>query len=106
MKVKLEVSLAAILLLAATCCSRAQSITNPLPVVTIHGTHDASESGIQGVFTLFRDGPTNNALNVLYMVGGTASNGVDYTLLPSVATIPAGVRTASIIVNPIDDLLV
>src|SRR5258706_5048971 len=83
------------------------SQTTTLPVVTIHATDPfASESGDPGAFTLFRDGPTNNTLTVFLGIGGSASNGVDYETISNTATIPAGIRTAIIVVRPIQDLLV
>src|SRR5580765_5595678 len=84
----------------------AQAQTNPLPVVSVRGVYGASESGAQGLFTLFREGTTNTALDVFYRVGGTASNGVDYVTLSGLATIPVGSHTAPIAVAPIDDSLV
>src|ERR1041385_445347 len=82
--------------------------TNGLvPVVTIRATDAvASESADTGTFTLFRDGPTNNAITVFYFIGGTASNGVDYATIPPTTTIPAGARTADITIKPIDDNVV
>src|SRR6185503_4119059 len=46
---------------------------------------------------------TTNSLHVVYSVRGTASNGVDYVLLPGYVDIPAGAETANIVVQPIDD---
>jgi hypothetical protein len=81
--------------------------TNTFPVVTVRATDPfASESGDTGTFTLFRDGPTNQALNVFCIYRGTASNGVDYVTLPNFVMIPAGVRTTDVVVKPIDDNLV
>ncbi len=54
-------------------------------------------------FTVRRSGSTTNQLRVYYGIGGSASNGVDYAALPGVVVIPAGVRTAQIRINPIDD---
>ena len=53
-----------------------------------------------------RHGPTNVALHVIYRVGGSASNGVDYTRLTGELSIPAGARSAGIEISAIDDLLV
>jgi hypothetical protein len=58
------------------------------------------------LFTISRSGNTNLDLEVYYRVSGTASNGVDYSRLSGIATIPAGARAAQIEVAPIDDLLV
>jgi hypothetical protein len=78
-----------------------------MPVVTVRATDPfASESGDTGTFTLFREGPTNQTLNVYCIYRGTASNGVDYATLPNFVMIPAGVRTVDVVVKPIDDNLV
>ena len=78
-----------------------------VPVVTVRATDPfASESGDTGTFTLFREGSTNETLNVYCLYGGTASNGVDYATLPNFITIPAGARTTPVVVKPIDDALV
>ena len=50
-----------------------------------------------------RLGPTTNDLSVAYSIGGTATNGVDYNTLPGTVTLPAGYRTATISIVPIDD---
>jgi hypothetical protein len=54
-------------------------------------------------FTVFRFGSTNNALDVAYAIGGTATNGVDYVALPGLVTIPSGERRVDITVVPLDD---
>lgn len=102
-------SLAVLLLLAAFAASAfAQNTSNSiLPVVTIHAPDPtASESGDPGLFTLFRDGPTNLALGVYCVIEGSASNGVDYVGLPNTVTIPAGVRSVPLPVVPMDDNLI
>jgi hypothetical protein len=40
---------------------------------------------------------------VAYAIGGTATNGVDYAMLPGLVTIPAGQRAALVSVVPLDD---
>ncbi|HUE35763.1 MAG TPA: Ig-like domain-containing protein, partial [Candidatus Acidoferrum sp.] len=54
-------------------------------------------------FTVRRFGDTNDDTTVAYDGGGTASNGVDYVALPGFVTVPAGERSASITIVPIDD---
>jgi len=54
-------------------------------------------------FVVQRTGDTPTSLTVFYTVGGTASNGVDYALLPGAVEIPAGQRLAPIILWPVDD---
>ena len=53
--------------------------------------------------SVFRYGDTNDAINVAYAIGGTASNGVDYVALPGAVTIPAGECRADIPIIPLDD---
>jgi hypothetical protein len=55
-------------------------------------------------FTVRRAGGTNDDLTVLYAIGGTASNGVDYVALPGFVTVPAGERAALITIVPIDNV--
>ena len=55
------------------------------------------------VFRLRRSGETNAPLTVHYAVLGTAENGVDYLTIPTSVTIPAGRRTARVVITPIDD---
>lgn len=71
---------------------------NPGTWVTnyIGGTNTAT-------FLVRRDSGTNADLTVYYAIGGTASNGVDYLVLPGSITIPAGQRYALITVLPLDD---
>ena len=79
---------------------------------------DAAESGPDtGRFTVSRTGDTSDPLGVFYSIGGTAEEGVDYLSLfdpreffHSVTglhflEIPAGARSADIVVTPIDDRL-
>jgi hypothetical protein len=54
-------------------------------------------------FIVRRSGPTNSSLTLNYSIGGTASNGVDYLSIPGSVTIPAGERSARIVIFPIDD---
>jgi hypothetical protein len=64
--------------------------------VNLGGTNTAT-------FVIRRHGLTNDDLTVNYDIGGTATNGVDYVTLPGSVTVPAGRRTAQIVVRPIDD---
>src|SRR5437870_11701178 len=93
------------LLLIATFSSFAQTNTNTFfPVVTIRATDPfATYSGDTGTFTVFRDGPTNASLLIYYRIDGTASNGVDYATIPNTLNIPAGLRTNTILITPINN---
>lgn len=55
------------------------------------------------VFTISRTGSTESSLEVHYRLGGTASNGIDYRELVGTVTVPAGARSADLVVDPIDD---
>ena len=57
----------------------------------------------KAAFQVWRTGSVGRPLTVKYSIGGTASNGVDYTKLSGEVTIPAGSPFARIIVHPIDD---
>ncbi len=77
-----------------------------IPTVTISATDPAaSEAGPDpGTFTVTRTGSTAADLVVSYTVGGTATNGSDYTTLSNSVTIAAGSLLAPITITPIDDL--
>jgi hypothetical protein len=115
MKTRFSSTLAAVLqflavsLFAIAVNARAQlPPSDPsMPVVTLTAPDPmANEAGDPGAFRLIRYGPTNLALNVFWMVGGSASNGVDYQSLPAIVNIPAGVREVLVPLVPIDDKLV
>jgi hypothetical protein len=54
-------------------------------------------------FTVWRLGDLSSNLTVNYSLGGTASNGVDYVMLPGAVTIPGGQSDALVTIVPIDD---
>src|SRR5262249_33320965 len=62
----------------------------------------ASVSGDTGTFTVSRASGTNSSLDVYYRIDGTASNGVDYALISNSVTLPAGARSNSITITPIN----
>jgi hypothetical protein len=77
---------------------------NDAPVTVTAADSTASEAGPEnGTFTISRGGPTTEALTVSYTIGGTASNGVDYTSLSGTATIAAGNSSVDVVVSPIPD---
>jgi hypothetical protein len=57
---------------------------------------------VDATFAVSRRGETNDELTLSYTISGTASNGVDYVLLPGTVEIPAGQRQALITIVPID----
>ena len=67
----------------------------------------ATEAGpTSGTFLITRTGDISAPLTVHYSVGGTAGSGTDYVSIPSLATIAAGVESATLTVTPVDDLAV
>lgn len=95
------------LLLAATFARAQTTVSNVVPVISIVAPDPvANEGGDPGLFVLHREGPTNIAVNVFLVIGGTASNGVDYAAIPNWIPIPAGVREVPIPVNPLVDSIV
>jgi len=53
------------------------------------------------VYTFTRSGVTTDALTVNYTVGGTATNGTDYTSIPTSVTFAANSATATVTVTPL-----
>jgi len=49
--------------------------------------------------------PQPSAYTVNFLVGGTATNGVDYTLIPDHLTFPAGTDSLTIVIHPTLDLI-
>jgi len=67
-------------------------------------TPDAYKRGaLPGAFTISRAGATNADLTVDYSIGGTASNGLNYSSLSSSVIIPAGLASVTISVAPLAD---
>jgi hypothetical protein len=90
-------------LLLLIACPSVYAQPTVIPVVTIKATDPyATWSGDTGTFTVFRDGLTNQTLNVYYVIGGTATNSADYAMIGNWVMIPAGVRTNTITVKPIN----
>ena len=75
--------------------------SNLIPVVTIEATQPLATATNPGVFTIFRAGNTNGALNVYCQIGGAASNGVDYALIPNLVNIPAGTTSSTVLITPL-----
>jgi hypothetical protein len=64
----------------------------------------ASEPGNNpGAFTLTRAGDTNDALTVPFVLGGTATNGVDYVLTPTSVTLAAGQISTNVLITPVTE---
>jgi hypothetical protein len=74
-----------------------------LPAVSVLATvpTTALQSAPPGVFTVTRTGSTAAPLTVDYALGGTATNGVNYTNLSGSVVIAAGNASAQVFVQPI-----
>jgi Ca2+-binding RTX toxin-like protein len=81
-----------------------------LPIVSVSASDaSAAEAGSDpGSFRISRDGgDTNTPLTVSYTIGGTATNGIDYTpTLTGTVIIPAGQLFVDIPIPVVDDLAV
>ncbi|GBL15644.1 hypothetical protein MTo_02959 [Microcystis aeruginosa NIES-1211] len=85
------------------------TITNDdLPSITLAvSPSSVTEDGTTNlVYTFTRTGVTTNALTVNYSVGGTATNGTDYTSIPTSVTFAANSSTATVTVDPTADTTV
>jgi subtilisin family serine protease len=78
---------------------------DPQPQVTVAATDaNAAEAGPNpGRFTVTRTGSTAASLAVTYVLGGTATNGSDYTTLSGNITIAAAQSSANVVVTPLAD---
>jgi len=66
-----------------------------------------TEDGTSNLIYIFtRSGVTTNLLTVNYSIGGTATNGTDYTSIPTSVTFAANSATATLIVDPTADTTV
>lgn len=54
-----------------------------------------------GDITVFRTLPSTNDLVIQVLIGGTATNGIDYAEITNVVTIPAGQRATDVLIEPI-----
>ena len=93
----------------ATATSAITIASSALPTVSIAAQDaNAAESAQDpGTFRITRTGDTTNSLSVNYTVGGTSTNGTDYTpTLTGTATIAAGQSFVDITITPVDDALI
>jgi hypothetical protein len=91
------------------------TITNDETVIDVSLSVSASSLVEDGAdvltYTFTRSGSTTSALNVNYLVSGTATIGVDYTGVPTsgttkVVTIPAGGSSVNVVVDPVADTVI
>jgi hypothetical protein len=75
-----------------------------LPTVSLKAKPTLKETKKKGAKVKFtRAGDTSQPLLVSYAVGGSASNGLDYVELPAALEIPAGKKSATLLVKPFPD---
>ncbi|MCA2922753.1 MAG: endo-1,3-1,4-beta-glycanase ExsH, partial [Microcystis sp. M038S1] len=79
-----------------------------LPSITLAvSPSSVTEDGTSNlIYTFTRSGVTTNPLTVNYTVEGTATNGTDYTSIPTSVTFAANSATATVIVDPNADTTV
>ncbi|MEA5451518.1 Ig-like domain-containing protein [Leptolyngbya sp. CCNP1308] len=76
------------------------------PSLSVAAGNNAVEPSTPGSFTLtLSKAAPAGGLTVAYNLGGTATNGTDYTNLPGTVTFAAGATTATVTVAPIADNL-
>ena len=71
----------------------------PVPTATEAGT-------VSGTFRITRSPVQSIPLTVWFMLGGTASPGLDYATTPTTATIPADAAFVDVPITPVDDAAV
>ena len=76
---------------------------NESPLVSVEPLADGLEGVYSGVFAFHRAGDTTNSLAVSISIGGTATNGTDYTSIGSSVTFAAGEDTALLEVEALSD---
>ena len=86
--------------------SRALPAALPVVVISVSDPVAAELPRKIGEFSISRSGSILEELTVHYTIGGTATNGVDFTPLSTQITIPAGRRSITLPIIPIDDVLV
>lgn len=83
----------------------ADALAPAVPSVEISTVSEeaAASAGQVGVIVIKRRGSRAADLNVSLKVGGTAISGVDYSALPDSVVIPAGQKSVSVTVSPLND---
>src|SRR5207253_878389 len=69
------------------------------------GETASGQTANPGSFVFSRTGIVSLPLPVTFTLGGTATNGQDFTTIPTTVTIPAGTATVAVTLSPLDDNL-
>ena len=94
--------------MGATTTSQPVVVTiarTPLVNVSVLDSTGSEPGTDTATILVSRSNNTNSDLAVNYTVAGTATPGVDYVALSGSVTIPAGVASVSIVIQPIDDTI-
>ncbi|WP_421939882.1 Calx-beta domain-containing protein [Pedobacter sp.] len=81
-------------------------LDNTSGIVTVTATTDGSEPGTAGLFTFSINNASTADTRLTFSVTGTATSGVDYTVLPSTIVIPAGQTSVTLAVPVLNDNIV
>ncbi|WP_283160208.1 Calx-beta domain-containing protein, partial [Microcystis aeruginosa] len=92
--------------LTASYFSYVSSPTLPSITLAVSPSSVTEDGTTNLVYTFTRTGVTTNSLTVNYTVEGTATNGTDYTLLPTSVTFEANSAIATVTVDPTADTIV
>jgi Ca2+-binding RTX toxin-like protein len=91
---------------AATGTIANDDVTLPSITLAVSPSSVTEDGTTNLVYTFTRSGVTTNPLTVNYTIGGTATNGTDYTSIPTSVTFAANSATATVIVDPTADTTV
>ncbi len=92
--------------LTASYFSYVSSPTLPSITLAVSPSSVTEDGTTNLVYTFTRSGSITNLLTVNYSIGGTATNGTDYTSIPTSVTFVAGSSTATVTVDPTPDTTV
>jgi YD repeat-containing protein len=73
----------------------------PTTVTLLAGGPYATEDGLVGVFSLYRD--TTHAVTINYTISGTASNGVDYVAITNSVQLASNIYNTRILIRALSD---
>ncbi|WP_443943537.1 Calx-beta domain-containing protein [Pedobacter sp. AW1-32] len=96
------------LITASTTPATVNITDNDTAVATITAGTNGNENGqVSGTFTVNLSNPSNTDTQVTFTLGGTATEGSDYTAIPTkTVTIPAGATQATISIPVLADAIV
>ncbi|RYX78251.1 tandem-95 repeat protein, partial [bacterium] len=80
---------------------------NDTSVATVTAGTDGNENGpVSGTFKVTLSNPSSTDTQITFSVGGTATEGSDYTAITKTVTIPAGATSATITIPVVTDNIV